>query len=48
MRIACVMFLTLICTAVVSIALRNFEELLIKKSLSEFCLEKLCHPHELH
>jgi hypothetical protein len=36
--------LTLIHTGVVSIALPNFEEVLLKKSLSKICLEKLCNP----
>jgi hypothetical protein len=32
---------------VVSIALPNFEEVLLKKSFSKVCLEKLCNPQEL-
>jgi hypothetical protein len=33
---------------VASIALLNFEEILLKKSCSKVCLEKLCNPQELH
>jgi hypothetical protein len=36
--------LSLIHMGVVSIALPNFEELLLRKSLSKICLEKLCNP----
>jgi hypothetical protein len=39
--------LTLIHTGVVNIALPNFEEVLLKKSLSKICLEKLCNPQSI-
>jgi hypothetical protein len=33
---------------VARIALPNFEEILLKKSWSKVCLEKLCNPKEFH
>jgi hypothetical protein len=40
--------LTLIHTGVASIALLNFEEILLKKCGSKVCLEKLCKAQVLH
>jgi hypothetical protein len=39
--------LVLICTGVVSRALPKFEDVLLKKSFSKVCLEKLCNSQEL-